>query len=110
MNYKNGKDVLPPRLLEELQQYIQGELLYIPKQSNERAAWGAKSGSRDAIERRNEEIYRHYANGITVQELEQQYHLTVDSIRKIIMKLRNAPAFPYNRAHANKVPQPHSIR
>ncbi|WP_308639849.1 CD3324 family protein [Paenibacillus silvisoli] len=92
MNYKNGKDVLPPRLLEELQRYIQGELLYIPKQHNERAAWGEKSGSRIMIKRRNEEIYRRYANGSTVQELERQYHLSGESIRKIIIKLRSAAA------------------
>ncbi|QHW30447.1 hypothetical protein GZH47_06025 [Paenibacillus rhizovicinus] len=94
MNYKNGKDVLPPRLLEELQHYIQGELLYIPKQQSERAAWGAKSGSRVMIGRRNEEIYRRYTDGSTVQELERQYHLSGDSIRKIILKLRSASVFP----------------
>ena len=92
MNYKNGKDVLPPRLLEELQRYIQGELLYIPKQQSERAAWGEKSGSRIMIERRNEEIYHRYTSGSTVLELERQYHLSGESIRKIIMKLRSAAA------------------
>ncbi|SDX49000.1 CD3324 family protein [Paenibacillus sp. CF384] len=90
MNYKNGRDVLPPRLLEELQSYIQGELIYIPKQQNERAAWGEKSGSRVIIGQRNEEIYQRYASGSTVQELERQYHLSGDSIRKIIIKLRSA--------------------
>ncbi|WP_219836883.1 CD3324 family protein [Paenibacillus sp. R14(2021)] len=100
MNYKNGRDVLPPRLLEELQSYIQGELLYIPKQQNERAAWGEKSGSRVMIKRRNEEIYRCYANGSTVQELERQYHLSGESIRKIIIKLRSAAAIPLSEGDA----------
>jgi len=90
LNYKNGKDVLPPSLLLELQQYIQGELLYIPKPRSERAGWGEKSGSRQLIERRNEEIYRHYVNGRTVAELERQYHLSGESIRKIILKVRSA--------------------
>ncbi|MBM7564892.1 CD3324 family protein [Paenibacillus sacheonensis] len=100
MNYKNGKDVLPPRLLEELQRYIQGELLYIPKPQSERAAWGEKSGSRVMIKRRNEEIFRHHLNGSTVQELERQYHLSGESIRKIIVKLRSLTAFPLTERDA----------
>ncbi|QHT60282.1 hypothetical protein GXP70_10230 [Paenibacillus lycopersici] len=100
MNYKNGKDVLPPRLLEELQHYIQGELLYIPKQQSERAAWGEKSGSRVMIQRRNAEIYRRHAGGSTVQELERQYHLSGESIRKIILKLRTAAAFSLSERDA----------
>ena len=93
MNYKNGKDVLPPSLLKELQHYIQGELLYIPKPRSERAGWGEKSGSRVLIERRNEEIYGHYVSGRSVQELERQYHLSGESIRKIILKVRSAASF-----------------
>ncbi|MFC4807853.1 CD3324 family protein [Paenibacillus sp. GCM10023250] len=88
MAYKNGRDVLPPNLLEELQRYIQGELLYIPKPDNERAAWGEKSGSRVLIARRNEEIYRCYRDGSTVRELERRYHLSGESIRKIISAMR----------------------
>ena len=40
MSYKNGKDFLPPSLLKELQNYIQGELVYIPKIEQTRAGWG----------------------------------------------------------------------
>ena len=39
MGYKNGKDVLPCELLQELQKYVQGELIYIPKEDNVRAGW-----------------------------------------------------------------------
>ncbi|MFD0715074.1 CD3324 family protein [Paenibacillus sp. GCM10027626] len=88
MNYKNGKDVLPPRLLKELQSYIQGELVYIPKTKEQRVGWGEKSGTRRLIARRNEEIYLSYAGGCTVAELERRYHLSTESIRKIIVKMR----------------------
>ena len=30
LRYRNGKDVLPPELLEELQKYLCGEMLYVP--------------------------------------------------------------------------------
>jgi Mor family transcriptional regulator len=84
MKYINGKDVLPQSLLEQLQGYVQGELLYIPRQENTRAGWGAINGTRLMIKARNTEICRMYEEGSTVQELMQQYHLSEDSIRKVL--------------------------
>lgn len=88
MSYKNGKEVLPPSLLKEMQKYIQGELVYIPKESSQRAGWGEVSGSRDLILKRNQEMYQLYCTGSTLGELEQKYHLSIDSIRKIIYQTR----------------------
>ncbi|ANY75768.1 MULTISPECIES: CD3324 family protein [Paenibacillus] len=86
-HYKNGREVLPPELLQQIQQYIDGELLYIPKQSEQRAGWGELSGSRERIERRNKEMYRAYCKGRTIEELERTYFLSGESVRKIISKL-----------------------
>ncbi|WP_080874515.1 CD3324 family protein [Oceanobacillus timonensis] len=88
MSYKNGKEVLPPHLLKELQRYIQGELVYIPKQTSQRAGWGEANGSRLALDERNEEICRLYREGYSFEELEQTYNLSMDSIRKIVYKAR----------------------
>ncbi|MEW9699736.1 CD3324 family protein [Paenibacillus sp. SI8] len=88
MSYKNGKDVLPPNLLKQLQEYIQGEIVYIPKKEQKRAGWGENNGTRIIIERRNREIFRLYQNGSTVMELIKVFHLSEDSIRKIIVKTR----------------------
>ncbi|MBH5317690.1 hypothetical protein I6N90_07730 [Paenibacillus sp. GSMTC-2017] len=88
MNYKNGRDVLPPSLLLELQKYIQGDLIYIPKPSNQRASWGEVSGTRKLLAERNKEIFQCYTNGASVAELERKYHLSSESIRKIIVKAR----------------------
>jgi Mor family transcriptional regulator len=85
LSYKNGKDVLPASLLRELQRYIEGELLYIPKNSD-RAGWGEMNGSRSELSMRNREICSRYNNGESVLKLTEQYHLTEDSIRKIIRK------------------------
>ena len=30
MKYKNAAKILPPEMIEQLQQYVQGEYLYIP--------------------------------------------------------------------------------
>ena len=88
MNYKNGRDVLPPSLLLELQKYIQGDLIYIPKPANQRASWGEVSGTRKLLAERNNEIVKCYSNGASVAELGRQYHLSSESIRKIIVKAR----------------------
>ncbi|WP_409344689.1 CD3324 family protein [Paenibacillus sp. MBLB4367] len=89
MSYKNGKDILPPSLLKQLQEYIQGEIVYIPKREQKRAGWGENNGTKLIIERRNKEIYRLYKSGWTIMELIQSYHLSEDSIRKIIVKTRD---------------------
>lgn len=88
MNYKNGRDVLPPSLLKELQKYIQGDLIYIPKPAEKRAHWGEVSGTRKLLAERNKEICRNYTNGWSIAELERKYHLSGESIRKIIVKTR----------------------
>ncbi|HHY81370.1 MAG TPA: hypothetical protein GX505_01665 [Clostridiales bacterium] len=87
MGYKNGKDVLPIELLQELQKYIQGELIYIPKEDSVRAGWGENNGTRQQIRKRNQEIYRLYTKGMRIRELVSRFHLSEDSIRKIIIKV-----------------------
>lgn len=87
MQYKNGREVFPASLLKELQKYIQGELIYIPKDMK-RAGWGEKNGSRQLIKKRNEEIYQNYLKGESITNLEKKYSLSIDSIRKIIYKTR----------------------
>nr|WP_257348302.1 CD3324 family protein [Pseudalkalibacillus decolorationis] len=88
MQYKNGKEVFPLSLLNELQKYIEGELIYIPKKKDQRARWGEVNGSRQLIKQRNDEIYQSYMEGLSFDSLEQKYNLSVESIRKIIYKTR----------------------
>lgn len=91
MCYKNGKDILPEKLLKELQKYIQGETIYIPK-TEERKGWGESNGTRMAIRERNLEIYKLYKKGSKVLEIAELYSLSEDSIRKIIFKINNEKA------------------
>ena len=86
MKYINVKDVLPKQLLEQLQHYVQGKLLYVPRKENSRAGWGTLNGTRAMIRNRNREICRRYDEGATIQELMERYHLSEDSIRKILNK------------------------
>lgn len=88
MAYQNGKDILPAELLQQVQEYIQGELLYIPR-NEERAGWGAVNGTRDKLSERNREILGHYLQGASIRELSARYHLSEDSIRKILQRRQN---------------------
>lgn len=83
MKYKNAQDILPDHLLKELQQYISGETLYIPN-IQEKKPWGESSGARAYYKKRNEEIRARYQAGSSPEELAGEYHLSTDSIRKII--------------------------
>lgn len=87
MQYRNGKEILPEKLLKELQKYIQGELVYIPREETTRKAWGENNGTRASIRNRNIEIYRLYKQGFSVEELMSSYNLSEDSIRKIVCKV-----------------------
>ena len=89
MCYKNGKDVLPAALLKELQKYIQGEIIYIPREDNVRKAWGENNGTRKLLRQRNIEIYKLYKAGTSITALTESYNLSEDSIRKIIFNLNN---------------------
>lgn len=83
MKYKNAQDILPDSLLKELQQYISGETLYIPKKQ-EKKSWGEASGARQYYKNRNEEIRLRYKGGSSIDELASEFNLSPDSIRKIL--------------------------
>ena len=56
MRYMRAADVLPPDLLEQIQAYIDGEYLYIPRRETERKPWGAANGRKAETLARNLEI------------------------------------------------------
>lgn len=85
MKHINAADVLPKKLLNEILNYVDGELLYIPV-SGEKQKWGGKSGSREYYKKRNSEIINQYKNGASITEIAKNYCLSYDSIRKIVKK------------------------
>jgi Mor family transcriptional regulator len=86
MDYVNGKVIIPPELLEQLQEYVQGNLVYIPKKGKKRAGWGEKNGTKTAIMGRNSKIVEAHNNGIRIPELAAMFFLSEDSIRKILRR------------------------
>ena len=83
MKYLNAAEVLPEQLLKELQMYVDGEILYIPKTSSKKG-WGAVNGSRIFYQERNKEIQRLYQLGTSIDALADQYGLAYSTIKKIL--------------------------
>lgn len=84
MKYSNAYNVLPEDVIKLIQEYVNGEYLYIPRKEEQQKKWGEKSGSRDALKKRNEEIYVKYINGSSVMDLTQEFYLSDKSIRRIV--------------------------
>jgi Mor family transcriptional regulator len=84
MKYSNAHNVLPVDIVKIIQEYVDGEYLYIPRKEEEQKKWGEQSGSRDTLKRRNAEIYLKYIKGAVVLDLAQEYYLSDKSIRRII--------------------------
>lgn len=83
MKYVNAAEILPERLVRELQTYLDGELLYIPRASAKKD-WGADSGSRAFYRERNENIKKLYREGASIDALAKRYRLAESTIKKII--------------------------
>lgn len=84
MKYVKADNVLPEEIIEIIQSYIDGEYLYIPRKKGNEKSWGEKSGTKQALKSRNVEIYEKYLDGLSVQELCEEYYLSESSIRRII--------------------------
>ena len=83
MKYRNAQDILPDKLLKELQQYVSGETIYIPN-ADSKKEWCSVSGARSFYKQRNESIRQLHLQGKTLEELAEEFNLSVDSIRKIV--------------------------
>ena len=85
MKYKNAAEILPASLLKQLQTYINGDILYVPK-ADSKMEWGSLSGSRLYYQQRNREIRERWNTGVSIDMLANQYGLTSSTIKKIIYR------------------------
>ncbi|HWO76494.1 MAG TPA: CD3324 family protein [Bacillus sp. (in: firmicutes)] len=84
MRYVNANKVLPEKLIEEIQKYVQGETLYIPKQETKHQKWGTSSGGRRLLDRRNAAIRNSFISGSSIHQLAEEYYLSTETIKKIV--------------------------
>ncbi len=83
MQYENAKDILPASLLEEVQKYAEGKVIYIPKRSK-REGWGEASGYREKLNKRNSAILNRYSAGTSIMEIAEEFFLSPETIKKIV--------------------------
>ncbi|WP_458124664.1 CD3324 family protein [Paenibacillus sp. Z3-2] len=84
MKYINADTIFPEELLKEIQRHISGGLIYIPRPKDAHKKWGEDSGSRRVVQERNNEIRQLFTAGRTIDQLADQFCLSVDSIKKIV--------------------------
>lgn len=83
MKYENGKDILPEKLLKQIQKYAAGKVIYIPTGDTKRT-WGETSGYKRYIAQRNRDIKAKFKSGADIETLAEEYYLSVESIKKIV--------------------------
>ena len=84
MTDSNIGALLPKELLFEIQKYVQGKSVYIPKSNDNHKKWGDTTQSKTIIAERNNEIRSAFRDGYTINELCEQYFLSRSSIKKIV--------------------------
>lgn len=91
MSYISAEIILPKDLLSLVQEYADGQYLYIPKKAANHKGWGDSTASKQMIKERDREIYHKYLEDITMSDLASEYFLSIKSIQRIILKeKRNA--------------------
>lgn len=89
MGYRNAHSVLPQHLLVAIQQYIDGECLYIPRKEEHRKQWGECTRSRQRLLERNREIAARRKAGCPVSALAEEYFLSAKAVYKILSVMNN---------------------
>jgi len=86
MSYTKILEILPDEIVKQIQEYIDGEIIYIPKRDECRKAWGDNTSTKSELEIRNAQIYEGYKAGMSIKQLAEEYFLVEKSIRRIINK------------------------
>lgn len=101
MGYIKASDVLPEELISEIQKYIDGQMLYVPRKGKEHSGWGEKSGIREKLEKRDRQIFDGYVSGKTIPNLSTEYYLSEKSIQRIIRKMNPSKTIQCRRREYN---------
>lgn len=90
MGYKKATHVLPQDLLLKVQEYIDGEFLYIPRAADNKKGWGETTKTRQELKDRNRRIYADYLAGTNMETLAERYYLSLKSIQRIVGQFKNS--------------------
>lgn len=88
MGYLRAEEVLPKEVLALIQQYVDGQMIYIPRKEGCQRSWGSGTDTKKDLARRNKQIYAAYRSGDTVKKIAENYCLTEKSVQRIIRTLQ----------------------
>ncbi len=88
MGYKRAEAILPIEIIEMIQQYIDGESIYIPRKEGNRQEWGKATHTRTELQERNRSILIDYRQGMKISGLADKYYLSEKSIQRIIREMK----------------------
>lgn len=90
MKHVDAQTVLPPNLLDAVQEYVQGTYIYIPVRPKKRRPWGAGTAYRRELALRDQLIFTRRLEGVSVPSLARIFHLSEQTVRRIVHKRREA--------------------
>lgn len=102
MKYENGKDIFPEKLLRQIQKYAAGKLVYIPSMEQKKD-WGEQTGYRKYLLKRNYDIRLKFRNGVTIEQLADEYCLSYETIRKIVYSKKEVYVMEYKSTLSSAV-------
>ena len=84
MSYIKADDILPEEIIALIQEYVDGETIYIPRKAENRRGWGCGTDYRAELTERNKQIRQDHQAGAAIAELAARYYLSEKSIRRIL--------------------------
>jgi len=88
MGYKKAANILPEELVKQIQEYIDGETIYIPRLSDNKKEWGSQTSTKQELQERNRNIYQDHLAGMRAEQLAEKYFLSPKSIQRIIGQMK----------------------
>lgn len=88
MSYRSAEQILPAEIIELIQQYVDGENIYIPRKTENRKKWGEETRIKQELDIRNQKIFREYLAGVKISELAVRYFLSEKSIQRIVYQAK----------------------
>ena len=90
MSYRSAEEILPMEIIELIQQYVDGENIYIPRKDEHRRAWGEGTQIKAELSARNQEIYSEYLSGMKMKDLAEKYFLSEKIIQRIVYQAKKS--------------------
>ena len=86
VSYIKAEKILPEDLIRQIQEYVDGVYIYIPRKPGTRHPWGQETDYKAELKIRNDRIRRDSEAGEGITPLSKKYHLSEKSIRRILQK------------------------